>query len=107
MHAMYKCIGWSETFVLHNRTLLKQVSTFAKICIHRHGILKKILVDREYFKCAFSTFCREHDIELIELAAGEYEENDIVERANRTLASIVVYVPRRKKQTFFRACCFC
>ena len=87
MHAVDKCIGWSETSVLRNRSHQEQVSTFSKIWIHRHGIPKKIHADREYFRGKFADFCSENGIELLELAANDHEANGIVERANRTLRS--------------------
>jgi len=87
MHAVDKCIGWSETSVLRNRSLDEQVATFCKIWTYRHGIPKKIHADREYFKGDFQKFCKENGIDLVELAANDHEANGMVERANRTLRS--------------------
>lgn len=85
MHAVGKCIEWSETSILKNRTLVEQVSTFCKIWVYRHGLPTKTPADREYFKGSSAKFCRDHDIELVELAANDHEANGTVERANRTL----------------------
>ncbi len=43
MHAVEKCIGWSEMSILPNRSLSEQVTTFAKIWIHRHGVPNRIM----------------------------------------------------------------
>ena len=47
MHALDKCIGWSEISMLRSRNHQEQVSTFARIWLYRHGIPKKIHADTE------------------------------------------------------------
>lgn len=45
----------------------------------------KLHAASEYFRKKFPIFCERNDIDLVELAANDHEENNIVERANHTL----------------------
>jgi len=87
MHAVDKCTGYSETSVLRRRLHDVQVAAFAAIWIYRHGLPKKIHADREYFRGAFADFCKDNDINLVEIAAEDHQANGAVERGNRTLRS--------------------
>ena len=100
MHAVEKCIGWSETSISRNWSHNKQVSPFAEVWIHRHVIPKKIHADHEYFRGVFAAFCQKNDVQLIELAANDHETNGVVERANHTLQSFFRRLLSKKQKLY-------
>lgn len=85
-HAVDKCTGYTKTIVLRRRRHTEQVAAFAKIWIYRHRVPKKIHADREYFRGEFVQFCKDNEINLVEISANDHQANG-VERANRMLRS--------------------
>lgn len=87
LHCIDRVTGWSEVGLLCRRDLAEQIRVFNRIQIHKHGLPRTILSDREYSRGEFEAFCVENDILLVPVPAHAHQSNGAIERANRSLRS--------------------
>lgn len=84
---MDRTTGCSEIGLLHRREFLEQARVFKRIQLHRHGIPRSILCDREFSKGEFALLFQILDIDLTPVPAHSHKSNGAIERANQAVRS--------------------
>lgn len=87
LHSLDSVTEYYELRLLSRRDLAEQLRTFTRIQLHRHGLPRSVLAERECNKGAFQTFCDELNIRLVSTPADLHQCNGAIERANRIIRS--------------------